>query len=276
MTDQNLRLTDTHCHLNLPAFDEDLREVIERARLAGVERMLIPGVDVESSQRAVQLAETHDGLFAAVGVHPHYADSWDDNTSATLKALAASPKVIAIGEIGLDFYRNLSPRPRQIEVFRAQIALAEELGLPIVVHNREAIEDVLSILAEGVSSVSQDLAGRRGVLHAFSADRSSALRGIELGFYLGVAGPITFRKADDRREITRGLPLERLLIETDSPYLAPQPFRGKRNEPAYVKHVAEALSALFGLDLSEIAEYTSRSAVQLFRWDNGRKSRDIL
>jgi TatD DNase family protein len=276
MTSRAVRLTDTHCHLNLPAFDEDLPETIARARRAGVARMLIPGMDIESSRRAIEIAAAHEGVYAAVGVHPHHAASWEASYPAEIRTLAQSPKVVAIGEIGLDYYRNLSPRHQQVRAMKEQLALARELELPVVIHNRDSIADVLDAISEWSQALGKELEGRRGVLHAYSADRDSAARALEIGFFLGVAGPITYRNAHERREIMLELPLDRILVETDSPYLTPEPHRGQRNEPGYVRHIATKISTLFDLDLVEVAEYTTHNAEILFRWDDGREDSHLL
>jgi TatD DNase family protein len=276
MTSQQQNLTDTHCHLNIAAFKSDLSDVLERARFEGIQRMLIPGMDLKTSRFAVEISQDIPEAYAAVGFHPHYADSWNDEVHAEIRELARSPKVVAIGEIGLDFYRNLSSHEAQISAFRDQLQLASELELPVVIHNREAIAEILEIIvpwAEQNSSVGNLTPG---VLHAYSADADSASVAITHGFYLGVAGPITFQNAKIRREITARIPLDRLLLETDSPYMSPHPLRGKRNEPANIKYIAQKLSDLFELNLSVIAENTAANANELFRWNNGTENRYLL
>jgi TatD DNase family protein len=276
MTSQQQNLTDTHCHLNISAFKSDLSDVLERARFEGIQRMLIPGMDLKTSRFAVEISQDIPEAYAAVGFHPHYADSWNDEVHAEIRELARSPKVVAIGEIGLDFYRNLSSHEAQISAFRDQLQLASELELPVVIHNREAIAEILEIIvpwAEQNSSVGNLTPG---VLHAYSADADSASVAITHGFYLGVAGPITFQNAKIRREITARIPLDRLLLETDSPYMSPHPLRGKRNEPANIKYIAQKLSDLFELNLSVIAENTAANANELFRWNNGTENRYLL
>jgi TatD DNase family protein len=269
-------LVDSHCHLSDDAFGPDLPAVVERARAQGVGRMVAPGVDLETSRRAVALAADIDGLYAAVGVHPHEARHWTERSLAELRQLARSPHVIAIGEIGLDYYRDHSPRDQQRRVFEAQLDLAAELGLPVIVHNRQAIDDVLSMLLPWADSLPVPHRDHPGVLHAFSADAASGVRAAGAGFMLGVAGPITFRNADERRRITLQLPPEHLLVETDSPYLAPHPHRGDRNEPALVRLIANALAEMKGMDPSEIATLTTGNAVELFGWDDGTDNRDLL
>lgn len=261
-------LADTHCHLNAPEYDSDRDQVLANAISAGIQWLIVPGIDLDGSRSAVKLAEKHPDIYAAVGIHPHAASSWNHAAEIELRKLAQSPRVVAIGEIGLDFYRNLSPHEIQIEAFQAQLAIAADLGLPVIVHNRESINTVIRNLLDFSASLSPELQSRAGVLHAFSADLDSALKAIEAGFYIGIAGPITFRNAELRREITRQLPLERLLTETDAPYLSPHPHRGKRNEPARVRLIAEALAKEFNIDYCIIANITRQNASILFGIDD--------
>jgi TatD DNase family protein len=270
MTSGALPLTDTHCHLNLDDFADDLDSVILRARQSGVGRILIPGIDLETSKKALDIATRNADVFAAVGIHPHNATSWSDRSREVLRELAANPKVVAIGEIGLDFYRDLSPRVQQIKAFQEQLDLAQELGLPVVIHNREAIESILEITIPWASNT--PVHPHPGVMHAFSADTGSAQEAIERGFLIGIAGPITYLNAEDRRSITSQLPIEHLLIETDSPYLTPHPDRGKRNEPAKVGLIAEGIAEVFDLDLPTVAEYTTSNASRLFNWSDEREN----
>ncbi|MDX1600906.1 MAG: TatD family hydrolase, partial [Anaerolineales bacterium] len=225
---------------------------------------------------AVDLAEATPGVYAAVGVHPHEAESWSAGSADELRSLAASPAVVAIGEIGLDYYRDLSPRAAQRKALRAQLSLAAELGLPVIVHNRESTEDLLDELTHWADELPDELATRPGVLHAFSADRKAAEIATRHGFFLGVAGPITYPNADDRRRITAGLPAERLLVETDAPYMAPQAERGKRNEPAFVRFVAEALAEVKSTSLDKVADRTTANASNLFGWSHGTTNGNIL
>ena len=263
-----LELTDTHCHVNLPEFDDDRSLVLQRARVAGVGRLLLPGVDLATSKLAVELAENQPGLYAAVGIHPHYAHLWNEECALSLRSLAASPKVVAIGEIGLDYFRNFSPPEAQRAAFKDQLNLAAELGLPVIVHQRDSMDDILDNLELYSQQLPQELLQRAGVLHAYSGDARSASIALAKGFYLGVAGPVTFRNADDLRAVLMDVPQESLLIETDSPYMTPAPHRGVRNEPMYVRHIAEQLALLFGLDTDHIARVTSENADHLFRWRN--------
>ena len=262
-------LADTHCHLDFEAFDGDREQVLDRAARAGVERILNPGVDLASSRSAVRLAETYSLVFAAVGVHPNEATQWEQDTPETLRDLAGHPKVVAIGEIGLDYYRDRAPRDLQKKIFQEQLALAAELGLPVIVHNRLATEDLLEILTgweTGLANAGSPLAERPGVLHSYSEKLEPALRGIEYNFRIGFTGPVTFRNAPDLQRVAANLPPDHLLIETDAPFLTPHPHRGKRNEPAYVRLVAEKLAELKEIPFESVASQTSANAARLFNW----------
>ncbi|MDO8588322.1 MAG: TatD family hydrolase [Armatimonadota bacterium] len=253
------RLIDTHAHLNHEDFDHDLERVIERAAQEGVERIIVPGYDLPSSRRAVELAGRFEGIYAAVGVHPHDAKTLDAATFAEIRALAGAGGVVAIGEIGLDFHYDLSPRQVQIEAFRAQAALAIELNLPLIVHTREAAEEVLAVLRQtGVGHAA-------GVMHHFSGGEQFARAAMEMGFILGIAGPVTYKKNDELRETVRRVGLNALVVETDSPYAAPQPVRGKRNEPGYVTRVAARIAEELGLGIEGVAATTTANAEKLFR-----------
>jgi len=262
-------LTDTHCHLNLNMFQEDLESILERAWACGLSRILIPGIDLETSRSAVAMADRHPSIYAAVGVHPGDASTWDEQTLPALRELAQHPKVVGIGEIGLDYYRDRSPRPLQREVFRAQLALAGELGLPVVVHNRESTDDLWVELSAWQAELSQNnapLAQRPGVLHSFDGSLAFAQQVISKHFFIGISGPVTYKNAQERQSTVAGLPLDHLLIETDAPYLTPHPHRGKRNEPAYVALVAEKIAALHGVALEQVHQTTWDNAAKLFRW----------
>jgi TatD DNase family protein len=276
MTVEGPSLVDTHCHLTLRDYAADLEQVLQRAREAGIERIVVPGIDLASSRAAVALAETKPGVYATVGVHPHDAQTYSAALGDELRGLAGSPRVVAIGEIGLDYYRDRSPRPAQRTAFQAQLDLAAELGLPVVVHNRESTEDVMEALIHHARRRPSRLEDRVGVLHAFSADLEVGRRAAEEGFYLGVAGPLTYPAADERRAITSSLPLERLVLETDAPYLTPHPRRSERNEPAKMLLVAEQLAKLFGVSLEVIAGTTTANAARLFGWDDVIDHRHLL
>lgn len=272
----DLRLVDSHCHLNLPEVEADLAAVMRRAADAGVQAIVVPGIDLASSRRAVELAERWPGVYAAVGVHPHHAASWSSQTRAELRALVGAPRVVAIGETGLDFYRNLASRGAQAEAFRAQLDLAAEHALPVIIHSRSATGEIFTEL-EAWTARSERQNGRPvGVLHAFSGDSEDARRAIELGFLLGVAGPVTYPKADGLRTTLSGVPAQRLVVETDAPYLAPVPHRGHRNEPAHVALVAGGLAAALSRDLPAVASITSSNAARLFGWIDDHTNSNLL
>lgn len=273
-----MALTDTHAHLYFNKFDDDREEVIARAAETGVTRILVPGITLETSLASAKLADAHPTLFAAIGIHPTDALTWTETTRDELRELAQkSPRVKAIGEIGLDYYWDSAPHDLQQEILRKQLVLAEELNLPVVLHLREkddaphgdCAEDLLTLLGEWVSSLrsrTHSLASRPGVLHSFSGTSETAQRAIDLGFMIGVTGPVTFKNAPRQREVIASISLKHLLIETDSPFLAPHPKRGRRNEPAYVAFVAEKVAELHAKTTAEVAEITSANAARLFSW----------
>ena len=269
-------LVDTHAHLDFEKFDRDRPAVLARAREAGVVAIVTIGVDLPSSQEAVALAEAHEAVYATVGMHPHDAKALDGEVLARLRDLGGHEKVVAVGEIGLDFYRDLSPRDVQRRAFRAQLAWAARLGKPVVIHDREAHGQIMEVLSGwAVEQGGSPLEGRLGVLHTFSGDLVMAERAIELGFYLSISGPVTYKNARRLAEVVRAVPLERLLVETDSPFLAPHPHRGKRNEPAYVHLVAERVAEIKGLPLDKVAAATTANAERLFGfeiWEGGGSS----
>ncbi len=252
------RLIDTHAHLDSGQFRDDLNAVLQRASDQGVQHIITIGCDLQSSRTSCRLAKDNSRLSAAVGIHPHDASSLDDDVLEELRRLAAGPEVVAIGEIGLDYYRDRCPRDSQRRAFRRQLRLAAELGLPVIVHDRNAHEDVIAILRE------EDAGRIGGVMHCFSGDRRLARACLDLGFHLSFAGPVTYPKNEALREVVRMVPTERLLIETDCPYLSPQPFRGRRNEPAHVRLTAETIAEVKGLSLEDIARITSLNAHSLF------------
>ncbi|MGB2895829.1 MAG: TatD family hydrolase [Anaerolineales bacterium] len=275
MSEPLTALVDTHCHLNLSAFDANREEVLDRARAAGVERILIPGVDLQTSQIAIELAEKHDQVFAAVGIHPHYASEWSDALADEIAGLAQSPKVVAIGEIGLDYYRNLAPPEKQRIAFEDQLEIAYALQHPVLIHNRDAIGDILEHINAWTVNLPPSLSTRAGVLHAFSADLDSAFEAILQGFYIGIAGPITFPKSEALRNIVSQLPPDRLVLETDSPYLTPEPYRGRKNEPAHLKWIAQKLNDIRNDDYSTIRA-TTENAETLFKWSHEITNNNIL
>jgi len=251
-------LVDTHAHLDSGQYRDDLDAVVARARENGVESILTVGCDLPSSHASCELATRYDSIWASVGIHPHDAATVDDQVLAELKTLAARDRVVAIGEIGLDFYRDRAPREAQRQAFRAQIRLARELGKPLIVHDRDAHDEVLAILRdEGASEVG-------GVMHCFSGDLALAKECVAMGFFISFAGPLTYPANAALRAVAEGLPIDVMLVETDCPYLAPQPWRGRRCEPAYVRNTAETLAAVKGLTLADVARITSLNAWRLF------------
>jgi TatD DNase family protein len=256
------RLFDTHSHLNAPQFAEDLETVLERARAAGVARIVIPGYDRDACERAVLLAETHAGLYAAVGYHPTDVRGLTDKDYDQLAEWAQRKQVVAIGEIGLDYHWDTTTKEEQDTAFRRQIRLAKELDLPIIIHDREAHADIVRILKEeGAKQVG-------GIMHCFSGSWEMAKDCMHMNFRISFGGPVTFKNAKRPQEVAKQVPADYLLIETDAPYLTPEPHRGKRNEPAYVAHVAEKIAALRGVDVEEICAVTWKNAEQLFRLEN--------
>jgi TatD DNase family protein len=253
-------LIDTHCHLDFERFDSDRDEVLSRAKEAGVRRIIVPAVDLQNCANVLALASSYGEVFAAMGIHPNSTAAWEDSWIDQVQRFADHSKVVAVGEIGIDYYWDDSPKEIQHTAFSAQLDLAADLGLPVIIHNRDAGEDVIRLLAES------RLAGgeRPGVLHSFSAEWPIAEAALEMGFYIGITGPVTFKKADDLRDVVARLPLNRILVETDAPFLAPQPRRGKRNEPAYVAYVAEKIAELHDLSREEIGKITTANAQRLF------------
>lgn len=269
-------LVDTHCHLNFNWFDHDREAVIQRAREGGVQRVLIPGIDLASSRQSLKLADMHPMISVATGVHPNDASVWNQDSLNDLRALVVHPSVVAIGEIGLDYYHDRTPPGTQREVFRQQLGLAQEKNLPVVIHVRDrdtqgrpAMRDVLEQVADWaaeLTSKGQSLAERPGVLHSFSGDLEAAWRAVELGFLIGVTGPVTFRSAGQLQALVKEMPLECLLVETDAPFLTPHPWRGQRNEPAYVRYIVEKIAQLKELPVEDVAQATTANAERLFLW----------
>ena len=263
--------TDTHCHLDFDRFDNDRSEVIRRAWEAGLTKILNLGIDVETSTAAIRLFANYPGrIYAAVGVHPNYGQDWTEDTLSTLREQAHEAGVVAIGEIGLDYFREYTPHAIQQTIFRKQLDLAAEVNLPVIIHNREASTDLMQILEEWtveLQNTGHPLADQPGVLHSYSDDLETARKGLAMNFYLGIGGPVTFKNAQDRKAVVRELPLDRILLETDAPYLTPHPHRGKRNEPAYIPLIAAEIARLQEISLEEVAETTTANADHLFHWN---------
>lgn len=252
-------LIDSHAHLDDKRFDGDREYIIQNLRENGVELVLNIGADLQTSINSVNLAKEYENIYAVVGVHPHSAKDVTDETLEKIRELAKEEKVVAIGEIGLDFHYDNSPRDIQRKQFKAQLKLAKELDLPVVIHSREATQETFDIIKEEVED-----GGLRGVLHAFSGSPEIAREYIKLGFLISIGGPITFKNARVVKEVAREIPLEHMLIETDCPYLTPVPYRGKRNEPIFVKYVAKEIAEIKGEDVEEVIRITNENTKRLF------------
>jgi TatD DNase family protein len=273
-------LTDTHCHLDFNKFDEDRMMVLQRAAEAGVTRILIPALDQESSRSAINLAESHPSVYAAVGFHPTELDKFSEEAFEEVKILASHAKVVAIGEIGIDYYwvKEEKQRTFQHEALRKQLAFAASIHKPVIVHMREqddawfgqASLDLLRILSEWQRELREQkhpLAEKPGVLHSYNGNLETAQKAMELNFYIGVTGPVTYKNAEEKRNIITQLPITRLLIETDAPFLTPVPHRGKRNEPAFVAYIADKIAEIHRITREQVAEITARNAAYLFGWE---------
>jgi TatD DNase family protein len=278
-----LRLIDTHCHLNLSHFDDDREEVIKRAIEVGVEKMVIPAIDVESSKSIVSFVQNKNELLCAVGLHPNDSNRWDEFSCQQLDQLIEQDqldkhKIVAIGEIGLDQYWNDAPHNIQESVLSKQLELATKWQLPLILHMREhgdatcgsCADTLVSMVAEWVEVqkiAGSSLVDRPGVFHSFSGDKKTLQKILDLNFFVGVSGPVTYKNSDFKREVVKSIPLEKLLIETDSPFLSPVPNRGKRNEPANVQFIVEKISELFDKNPEMIASITYQNAQRLFSWE---------
>ena len=249
-------LIDSHAHLEMKEFDNDRNDVIERAKAAGVDFIVTVGTNLRLSRKAVALAGQHENIYATIGVHPHDVGKIDNKTYDDLKELAREKKVVAYGEIGLDYFRNIAPQAQQIEKFSEQLQLARELNLPVVIHDRDAHDQSLKMVkSSGIHC---------GVFHCFSGDYEMARQCLDWGFYLSVPGVVTFNKSKTIQDVVKKVPLSSLLLETDCPYLTPIPFRGKRNEPAYIVHTAKKVAEIKGLSWEEVAAVTAQNTLNLF------------
>ncbi|MDP2301475.1 MAG: YchF/TatD family DNA exonuclease [Ignavibacteria bacterium] len=249
---------DTHSHLFYPNFNGELDEVIQSAAKVGVEKIIVPATDLASCAQVIQLVEKYPQVYGTVGIHPHDSREWNDAIIGELENLTKHPKIVAIGEIGLDYYYDFSPKEKQMEALHAQIKLALKLDLPVVIHNRDADEDILSIMNQYSKQ------GLRGQLHCFNSSIKHALEFIKMGFFISFTGNITFKKADHLREVAASVSLEHLLLETDSPFMTPVPFRGKRNDPSNIPLIAQMLSELHNVSVEDIARITSYNVFKLF------------
>ncbi|WP_066301989.1 TatD family hydrolase [Bacillus sp. FJAT-29937] len=249
---------DTHAHLNAEQYNDDLREVIDRALEEGVFRMVVVGFDRPTIEKAMELTEQYEFIYASIGWHPVDAIDMTDEDLQWIEELSSHPKVVALGEMGLDYHWDKSPKEIQKEVFRKQIQLAKKVKLPIVIHNRDATADIVAILKEeGASEVG-------GIMHCFSGSPETAKECVEMNFYISLGGPVTFKNAKKPKEVAEVIPMDKLLIETDCPYLAPHPYRGKRNEPSYVKLVAEQIAEIKKIPVEEVARITTENAKRIF------------
>ena len=251
-------LIDSHAHLDMKQFDSDRYQVIDRALSADVRHIITVGIDIKSSLNAVKLTTHYPPIFATIGIHPHNADNANNNDLEQIALIAQQDKIIAIGEIGLDFFHNRSARQKQIEVFTQQLAIAISLDLPVVIHDREAHTNTLNILSSFKKS------GLKGMIHCFSGDYNLAKTFIDMGYYISIPGTVTFNNASQIQDVARRVPLNRMLLETDAPFLAPTPYRGKRNEPSYIIHTAQKIAKLRGISFEEISYQTSKNVCQLF------------
>jgi TatD DNase family protein len=273
-------LTDTHCHLDFNKFDEDRQLVLQRATDAGVTRILIPALDLESSFSAIKLAESNPNVYAAVGFHPTDLDKFSETAFEETKKLAGHAKVVAIGEIGIDYYwvKEREERAFQHEALRRQLEFAASINKPVIIHMREegdawfgqASIDLLRILSEWdreLRDQNNPLAQKPGVLHSFNGNLETAQKALALNFYIGVTGPVTYKNAEEKRNIIKQLPMTQLLIETDSPFLTPVPHRGRRNEPAFVTYIADKIAEIHRTTREQVSEITARNAAHLFGWE---------
>lgn len=255
-----ITVLDTHCHLDMISSEsDDMATTVARAVAARVEPIITVGIDLESSRKAVQLAGQFSSVYATVGVHPHNVQKLDDETYVELKLLCRKPKVVAYGEIGLDYVKQYAPKNIQLEHYGRQIELAQEMELPLVIHDREAHDDIIRILKQKGPLTSG------GVMHCFSGDWNFAKKVLDLGFIISIPGVVTFNKADVMQEVARKTPLDRLILETDAPFLTPEPLRGKKNLPEYVLYTAQQIAVLRGLSLKKLASATTENALRLFR-----------
>jgi TatD DNase family protein len=251
-------LVDSHAHLDVKDFDGDLQATLDRALEGGISHIITIGTDLSSSLKALELANIYDFVFSSVGYHPHHATDSDQQVLRELEKLVSEPKVVAWGEIGLDFYRRYSPPDIQVEVFRQQLEMAVDLDLPVIIHDREAHAELVEILRQMTKEKA------KGVIHCFSGDYDMAMALIDMGYHISIPGTVTYKKAVQVHEVATGIPLERMLVETDAPFLAPVPFRGKRNEPLFVTYTARKIAELRNIDFQDVALQTSENAKRVF------------
>lgn len=258
-------IIDTHCHLNFNFFHDDLPDVLARARDCGVGRIVVPATDIPSSEEAIELSHQYPEIFAAVGIHPNDAAGFSSKDIDRLHELALDPKVVAIGEIGLDKYHDDVDLAVQMTAFESQLELARILNLPVLIHNREADLETETILNRWFKETAHS---RKGILHAFSSSLEFAKSAVEMGFYLGFGGPVTYKNAESKRQVIREIQRDRIVLETDAPFLSPQPKRGKRNEPAFTVFIAEEIARIWDTSLDMVTEITTQNAARIFQWNN--------
>lgn len=264
-----MRIVDTHCHLDFPRFDNDRDIVIKDAKQNGVERILIPAIDIPTSKSAIRLAEKYEFIYAAVGIQPNSGLAWNSDTYDVIDIFSSHPKVVAIGEIGLDYHWDKCPKEIQRKIFIEQLKLAKDAGLPVIIHSRESIDDTVDILIDWHSELVRDgskLAKNPGVMHAFSGNSNQAKRLVDKNFCISIAGPVTFKKADSLRNVVKEIDISMIFVETDSPYLTPEPFRGKRNKPSYTRYVIEKIAELKNEPIEKIGEITTENSYRVFSW----------
>ncbi len=264
-----MHLVDTHCHLNMMQSEQNLDQIIENARKNGIYRIMVPGLDLESSLEAVRIAEKYDLVYAAIGFHPNDANKWNKESFTLLRELAQHQKVKAIGEIGLDFYRDYVPQSIQIHVFGEQLRLSEETGLPIIIHSRNALNNIFEVLFKWKKMSPLNKTNQyAGILHAFEGNFEQAKLITNYNFFIGMGGPVTYKNAHDKHEVVKNIPINSILLETDSPFLTPHPLRGKPNEPANIKFIAEKIAKLTEKPLKWVSEETSKNANKIFAWEH--------
>jgi TatD DNase family protein len=264
-----LNLADTHCHLNFDVFKNDIDDVLDRAWEQGIKRILIPAIDLATCEEVLSLCDRSPNLFAAIGIHPNEANQWTSKSIKMLESFLHHPKVVAVGEIGLDYYRMRSPISIQKEVFEAQLEIALEYDLPVIVHSRKAAEDAMALLTRWQTNLithNKTIAKRPGVLHSYDGKIDLAKQAAGNNFFIGVDGPVTFPKSQVQQEILNSIPPTKFLLETDAPFLTPIPHRGKRNEPSYIRFIAAKIAELKKVSLQDIAVITSQNAETLFAW----------
>jgi TatD DNase family protein len=251
-------LIDSHAHLDMKDFEDDLQEVLDRALQGGITHIITIGIDLSSSLKSLELANRYDFIFSSIGYHPHNSDHIDSHSLNELSKLVSEQKIVAWGEIGLDFYRLYSPPDRQVDMFERQLEMAVQFNLPVIIHNRQADKELLDILKKRLPEKN------RGVIHCFSGDYDLAMELIDMGYYISIPGTVTYKNALKVHDVSSRIPLERMLIETDAPFLAPVPKRGKRNEPLFVTYTAQKIAQLRDMDFEEVAHQTSKNAELLF------------